>query len=342
MSKTVSRIILTAAALAAMAGLIILNPLGYISKADTSDPVLPRDTASISLADLERTIEADGQLLFGANAVVVHPGSGTVTAIAPQESVVTSGEVLYGVNNSPTVLLEGTVPVYRTMSVDDIGPDVEQLETALVTLGYDSAGNMTVDDTFTDYTASVVQEWQADLGVSETGRVELGALIFAPGDVLVGAHSVSVGSQINGGSIMSISSQIRQVEFAVDVGDLDSIAVGTAVSARLPDRSSVDAIVTTLVSGDSTWSATAVVSDTESLTRAGVVPVTVRWSERLASEVLTVPAVALTRLDDGSYNIEVVDADGSTEFVRVEVGAKSGARVEVITNLPVGTEVISP
>jgi multidrug efflux pump subunit AcrA (membrane-fusion protein) len=342
MNKTLSRTLLSIAAILAIGALIIINPLGFISEPETSDVTLPRDTATVSLGDLSRTVEADGQVVFATEAVVIHPGSGTITALASQESVAASGDMLYEVDDDPTVLLYGTIPVYRALSVDDVGPDVEQLEAALVALGYDQLGDMTVDDTFTDYTASVVRGWQADLGVSETGRVELGAVIFAPGDVLVGAHATTVGTQINNSPVMSLSSQVRQVEFDVAVADLDSISVGTTVSARLPDRSNVDAVVTSLVSGESTWSAIASVASSQSLTRAGVVPVTVRWTEDLATGVLTVPAVSLTRLDDGTYNLEVIQADGSTSFVPVEVGVKSGATVQVNTELPEGTQVISP
>ena len=342
MTKTLSRMLLTIAAIVAIGALIIINPLGFISEPETSDVTIPRDTATVTIGDRSRTVEADGQLVFATEAVVVHPGSGTITELASQESVAASGDTLYEVDNSPTVLLYGTMPVYRALTVDDVGPDVAQLETALVALGYDPSGDMTVDDTFTDYTASVVERWQADLGLPETGRVELGTVIFAPGDVLVGAHAATVGTQVSNSPVMSLSSQVRQVEFDVAVADLDSISVGTTVSARLPDRSTVDAIVTSLVSAQSTWSATATVASSESLTRAGVVPVTVRWTEDLATGVLTVPAVSLTRLDDGTYNLEVVQADGRTSFVPVEVGVKSGATIEVSTDLAIGTKVISP
>ena len=69
---------------------------------------------------------------------------------------------------------------WRTMAVDDVGVDVFQLEANLVDLGYDPDGELTVDDTFTDYTADVVERWQEDLALEVTGRVALGSVVFVP------------------------------------------------------------------------------------------------------------------------------------------------------------------
>ncbi|NIR34535.1 MAG: peptidoglycan-binding protein, partial [Actinobacteria bacterium] len=53
----------------------------------------------------------------------------------------------------------------------DEGPDVRQLEQALVDLGYDPDGALTVDEDFTGFTATVVERWQEDVGIEEDGIV---------------------------------------------------------------------------------------------------------------------------------------------------------------------------
>jgi multidrug efflux pump subunit AcrA (membrane-fusion protein) len=153
----------------------------------------------------------------------------------------------------------------------------------------------------------------------------------------------SWGSHLTGIATGSpLSSLLRQVEFGVEVADLDTIEAGTIVSVGLPDRSTVEASVVSLVSSAGSWTAVAQVGDTGGLTKVGVVPVTVRWTEELATDVLTVPAVALNRLDDGTYNVELLNADDTTEFVPIELGLNSGSTVQIVSDLPEGTIVVAP
>jgi len=82
-----------------------------------------------------------------------------------------------------------------------IGIDVLQLETALVELGYDPDGELTVDQEFTSETAQVVERWQADLGIEVDGVVAADDIVFLPGpsqivDIVDTAGSVAPGMQI--------------------------------------------------------------------------------------------------------------------------------------------------
>jgi multidrug efflux system membrane fusion protein len=341
-TQTISRVALTVVAAAAAGALIVVNPLSYISEPETVVVQTPRSTSVISISDLSRTVSAEGQLEFGSEIVVSHVGAGTLTWVATEGSVATEGDVIYRVDNIPVVLLDGTIPAYRSLTVGDVGPDVAQLEQALVDLGYDAAAALTVDDTYTTYTATVVERWQSDMGVEITGDVDYGSVIFASGAVNIGAHSANVGDQLANGPVLSVSSSIRQIKFGVEVGDLDTIQLGTPISVRLPDRSQVEASVTALVSSEGAWTATAQFANTDGLTKVGVVPVTVQWTEELATMVLTVPGVALTRVDDGSYNLEILNPDDTTDFVPVEIGMNSGSTVQIFSDLPEGTVVVAP
>lgn len=81
-----------------------------------------------------------------------------------------------------------------------------QLESALVALGYDPDGDVTIDEEFTNSTENMVEAWQEDLGVDENGRVEVGEVIFAPVPGQVVSHQSAVGSSVSPSSpILDVS-----------------------------------------------------------------------------------------------------------------------------------------
>ena len=114
--------------------------------------------------------------------------AGPITEILEAGTIVEEGDVLYRADGEPVVVLYGDTLAYRSLrdaSTDLTGTDVEQLETALVALGYDPDGKVTADDTFTYQTAQMVKAWQADIGATEDGVVDLGEVVFVPGPALV-------------------------------------------------------------------------------------------------------------------------------------------------------------
>ncbi len=114
--------------------------------------------------------------------------SGPITEIVAPGTIVEQGDVLYRADGEPVVLLYGTTKAYRTLrdaSTNLTGADVEQLETALVSLGYDPDGTVTVDDEFTSNTRRMVEAWQDDTGATDDGVVDLGEVVFLPGPALV-------------------------------------------------------------------------------------------------------------------------------------------------------------
>ncbi len=325
----------------------VLSWVGLDQEVEVADVVTPRDQSEIAVSDLSVTIEVDGELRFADGRDVGAGRAGTLTSAVAAGHPIEAGTELFSIDGEPTVALIGDAPVWRSMTVDDVGIDVEQLETNLVALGYDPDGVMTVDDTYTEVTASVVQRWQADLGVEETGLVDLASLVFVPADAAVSALSAVAGQQVAiDTAVLSVATTARELSIPVETAQLDTIGVGATVTSRLPDRSTVTATVVELgPSGDGLWEAVAelaVVGDDVTLPEGDAVPVTVSWEEQVAADVTTVRASEIVRLDSGHYALEVVRADDTTEFVPVEIGARSGSVIEIITELEVGTEIISP
>lgn len=135
--------------------------------------------------------------------------SGVVTEVIAEGETLDQGDILYRVNGEPVVVMYGDIPAYRTMrdlSENMTGADVQQLEAALVALGYDPDLLATVDEEFTDYTETMVERWQEDLGVDDDGQVALGDVIFIPAQAEVLSVAVSVGDVVNAGQpIVTIS-----------------------------------------------------------------------------------------------------------------------------------------
>ncbi len=95
----------------------------------------------------------------------------------------------------------GTLPAYRTLKIGvSDGPDVAELNANLVALGFDPDRAITNRDEFGDATAEAVRRWQRYVGLPETGKVELGRVIFASGARRVTAVHVSLGEDPPAGS----------------------------------------------------------------------------------------------------------------------------------------------
>ena len=104
-----------------------------------------------------------------------------------------------------------------------IGPDVLQLETALVAMGYDPDSDVVVDREFTAETAAMVERWQTDLGVEVDGIIEARDIVFIPGPAQVVEAIDSTGSVTPGASIATLSfgsemsgPDVRQLEQALE------------------------------------------------------------------------------------------------------------------------------
>lgn len=106
-----------------------------------------------------------------------------------------------------------------------VGPDVLQLETALVAMGYDPDGDVTVDREFTAQTAAMVERWQADVGVEVDGIVEARDIVFIPGPAQV-VETIDVTGSINPGA------SIATLSFGAEVSGPDVLHLEQAL-ARL-------------------------------------------------------------------------------------------------------------
>jgi len=275
-------------------------------------------TATVTRRDLVVTEDVTGTLGYANERDLGAHRSGVVTSLAAQGSTVRQGKTLYAVDLEPTVLLTGAVPAYRSLSTDSAnGPDVRQLEKALVALGY--GDDLTVDTHFTSATAAAVKDWEQDLGRDDPdGTVTLGDVVFAPGPLRISSQMVSVGTQVQDTTaVLAISGGDKVVDVDLDVGKSDLVAPKDVVAVRLPNGKETKGTVASIGTQTQTASADPTADPTVPMVvrlthpqdaadfDSGSITVTIEQSRD--DDVTVVPVTALVALAEGGYAVQVVD-----------------------------------
>jgi hypothetical protein len=250
--------------------------------------------------------------------------------------------MLYSVESSPVVAMVGSLPAWRTMEkgVDD-GVDVAQLEASLTYLGYNADGEMTVDAHFDSDTVAVVERWQEGLGLDLTGSVPLGSVAFIPAAATVLGVTAAVGDKLaDGDVVLSLSGSTQQVVIGVPAELRAGVVPGLAV--RMDGGTGT---VTRLRSAeqDGTVTVEAVVTPNAPLAAPVGSVVSAELSLTTAGGALLVPVEALLSRIDGTYAVQLPDADQRHRFLRVEVVGVSGRDVAVTgEGLRAGDVVMTP
>ncbi len=188
-------------------------------------------TAPVEVRDLIEEVEWVADLTYGDSVAITVPSDGTITATPTVGTILRRGDVVLEIDEEPVIALYGTVPNWRDLSKGDEGPDVRQLETNLVALGYDPDGDVTIDDEFTSRTEDMVERWQADLGLDETGEVTTADFVVVEGPVAV-TSAPRVGDAARSGTeIATVSARAQTATVVGDVlGEVTAVAeVGAAV-----------------------------------------------------------------------------------------------------------------
>ena len=335
------------------AGIVVIGA-GAAALSSGSDGATNAKTTGV--ANVEKRTISDresfsGTLGYADSGSVMNQLSGTITWVRAEGSTVQTGKVLYKVDNKSVYLMDGDTPAYRTMNQGDEGPDVKQLEQSLTKLGFGD-GEMTVDGEYTSATAAAVRDWQESKGLSETGEVELGRVVFQTGDRRIGTIKAVRGSSVRAGqAIMESMSTQRAVSVSLDARRQDLVKLNAKERVTLPDGSQVDATISTIGvvaksdsdGGSSTIDVTLVLDDTKKVSALDSAPVDVEITKDTHEDVLAVPITALLALDGGGYGVEVVGSDDSRTILAVEPGLFSDSYVEISGDgITEGTQVVVP
>jgi peptidoglycan hydrolase-like protein with peptidoglycan-binding domain len=311
----------------------------------SNTPASTADITELTLIDRENH---DGTLGHGDTTTISSRGNGTVTRLPAEGTTVTRGKAIFHLDNKPVTLLYGSLPAYRTLSTGVKGTDVKQLEQNLWALGY---RGFTVDETYSSSTASAVKEWQDDLDLTKTGRIDPSQIVYATGAVRVDSLSTQAGAVVGPGAAVEKVTGISPLATVVlDTSSERLAKQGAAVQVTLPDGKvvlgKIIKVATVVSQGDNGESDTTKIQVTIRFTSAvkslGAAAVTVAFTAGERPNVLAVPVAALLALAEGGYGVQVVDAS-TTRIVAVETGLFADGKVEITGNgLQAGMKVAMP
>ncbi len=365
-------------AAAAVTGVVLVMSGGKAVSAAARP--LPVGTTRVEKRTLSAMVSQGGILTYRARSdgspyAVINLGHGTYTSLPAIGQVISQGRVLYRVNNSPVVLLYGSIPAYRTLSSGASGPDVAELNRDLVTLGYASRTRLHPGSAvFGSATTAAVEKLQAAVGVARTGTLPLGQAVFEP--VALRVTNVPVqpgGSAQPGETVLQGTSTTRQVQVALDASQQTSMAVGNKVSITLPNNQTTSGVVSSVAtvascpsssaSGSGSSSATAgtdtcasgstptitvdvTPSDPRATGKWDQAPVQVGITTDSVPDALVVPVTALLARSGGGYAVEIAGAGpNNNHLVPVSLGLFDDADglVQVTgSGLTAGQEVVVP
>ena len=331
-------------------------------RSGAADNAYPTSLTTVTERSLSSQTPVAATLGYAGNYGVVNQAQGTITALPAVGQVIREGQALYSVSGSPVVLLYGATPAYRTLSAGMTGADVQELNVALVALGYAASSQLTpTSDYFGSATTSVLEKLQAALGVSPNGTLTLGQAVFLPGPLRATTMSATLGGTAQPGQpVIQGTSTAREVTIALDAAQQSEVKVGDKVTITLPNNSitpgvvaSVGTVATNPPSGqnpnsnNSTPTVTVDVTPTDPAATGNLdqAPVEVSITTATVNNALVVPVSALLALSSGGYAVEVSDSSGTHTLVPVEVGLFDAADSLVQVSgagLSAGQQVVVP
>jgi peptidoglycan hydrolase-like protein with peptidoglycan-binding domain len=273
-----------------------------------------------------------------------------VTSVIADGSTVGLGDVLYSVESKPVVVLSGSLPAWRSLSTaSDDGPDIQELESSLVALGYDPSHTVTVDNVFDSHTRAMVKRWQSGLGVEATGTVTLGSVVFLPLAGGAAATTVTdveakVGDAVDdGSSIVTLTAPTQRVVIDVPDGDETFIVPGLSVAVGSDGATGTVALLRSVERDGGVVVQATIVPDApvSGLDNGASLKVTV--TTNALEGVLVAPAEALVSHLDGTYAVQVRAVDGTVTWHTVDLLGVSGNKVAIRGDgIASGTVVLVP
>jgi hypothetical protein len=344
---------------AAMTGGVAALTIRGSAPAPAGSPTPPASTTTVVRTNLTTTVLTEGALGYGPSAPVVNRLAGTYTELPIGGTTIGFGQVLYRVDDRPVVLLRGATPAWRPFVAGMApGPDVAQLQADLLALGDATGLYSSTSGRFDTATVDAIERWQVAHDQPATGTLALGAVIFLPDPVVVGAANAAPGGEASPGeSPYAVTTTTRIVSVPLNP-NLPPVRAGEPVTIVLPTGGTTPGRIVGVGpaapttnpptgdnAGNSSQAATslAVVApqDPVATGQGAGVPVQVSLTTQSVRDVLAVPIAALLALAGGGYGVEVVEPSGVHRLVGVTTGAFTGSQVQVAgPAIRVGTRVV--
>jgi peptidoglycan hydrolase-like protein with peptidoglycan-binding domain len=275
------------------------------------------DRAQVSSAE-KSLAGAESGLSTARSAAALYGQSSTFTKLPSVGQVITRGQSLYEISGQSVLLLYGSVlPTRAFIAGMSAGSDVDELNANLDALGF---GQGLTGDTFSAATAAAIRAFQSACGLTVTGELLLGSVVFEPGAVRVTSVTPTVGATVMPGPVLAISSTARQVKVALDAAQQANVKKGDRVTITLPDNQTTPGRITYVSSvatspaskaGEEESAPTievdATPTDPAATGRLDQAPVNVSITTESVEGALVVPVDALLALAGGGYAVEIAE-----------------------------------
>lgn len=307
-----------------------LNYVDRVSFAHRVDPDIDVITNTVGQGRFSQTVSTEVEV----------PGSRAITDLPDVGALLAPGDVLYETDSTPVYLVQGTVAAWRTMNVDVVGIDVEQLEQHLIDGGW-ATEDLEVDGEWTSLTTDAVELWQDETDQEVTGEVALGDLWFIDGPIRVVEVVATVGAPVaDRDQVLTYTSDDRRVE--VSLAELpEGLLAADGVDVELPNRVTVPGVVSsvrgTAIGFDLVIDVDLTGVEVDTFDR---LPVTVSWTLNELVDELTIPPEAVQRLDSGEYVVYVLTGEDVTQ-TPVEIIGQAG-RVVAVRGVDERAQVLVP
>lgn len=302
----------------------------------------PYLTEAARTADLQDRVEASATVAWPqeATAELRAPAAGTVTAVAVREGD-RPGQLstVVEVSDSPLVALASPVPLYRDLTEDLEGPDVQALEQALLAVGQDPGAD---DAVFDESTTAAVEAWESANGLEETGQLPLSRALWLPPGAQVTAVQVRPGDPVAPGTPLVAVAQPDGlvVNAALDQADVGRVAAGAVVEVELdaldaPLTGSVEAVA--LTPEDGTYRATVRLTELPPTVRSGMEG-TARVLVGVRQGAVVVPSGAVST-SAAQPTVRVL-VGGRPEVRVVELGLVTTDGAEILSGVAAGDAIV--
>jgi peptidoglycan hydrolase-like protein with peptidoglycan-binding domain len=283
------------------------------------------------IASAQSSLTRSQSALVTARATVVSYAQGAVyTSLPSVGQVIAPNHSLYAIDGQPTILLYGSTLATRAFLPGmSAGADVAELNANLEALGY---GSGLLGDEFTEATAAAIRAFQAAHGLTQTGDLTLGAVVFKPGPVRVTSVTPTVGMGVSPGPVLAVSSTARQVTVKLDASQQSSVKKGDRVVITLPDNQTTPGTVSYVASvavappsehgeeSTPTIEVDITPDEPQATGHLEAAPVEVSITTASVENALVVPVGALLALAGGGYAVEEVQSNGLHGLVPVTLG----------------------
>lgn len=362
--KLVAGVVIVLAAAAAAATVWVTDPF-VRPKGARAASADPSSLATVTERSLASQTQVSATLGYAGNYSVFNYTQGHSTSLPTVGQIVSRGQPIYSVDGNQVTLLYGDTPAYRDFrpGMSD-GADVKELEQNLLALGYANSSNLVANGHFDSFDATAIERWQKAMGLSQSGVLTLGRVVFMPEPIRITAVSATLGAPAQlGVPVLQATSMTREVIANLDATQQSDVKAGDQVTITLPGNRTTPGVVTSVgtvatappsgpgsgsnsaSSGTPTVEVDVKPTDPAATGTLDQAPVTIAITTASVNNAIVVPVDALLAQASGVYAVEVVEAGSIHKLVPVSLGLFDDADglVQVIgSGLSAGQQVVIP